>query len=203
MAIDLFEAMYTQRAVRRFRTDPVPDESITKLLEAATRAPNGGNRQTWRFLVIKDQRLRSQIADYYRRAFYEVNRPADPSSVSPSSSTAASAAYLAEHLADVPVFVIPCAPRPSSGGLGSGSSIYPAAQNLMLAARGLGLGTVITSLHKRYEKEVKALLGIPDDMETAALIPVGYPLGRGFGPLDRKPVREVSFLDRWGNAFQG
>jgi len=202
--MDVFEALHTTRAIRRFKTDPVPDELITKVLDAAIRAPSGGNGQPWSFMVVKDAGLKRQVAAHYRRAWNEVYGPAERAATM-DSRVYQSATYLAEHMAEAPVFIIPCIATPGGrSSFSAGSSIYPAVQNLMVAARGLGLGTTLTSLHKRYEAEVKAILGIPDGVETAALIPMGYPAdGVKFGPVRRRPVGEVAYLDRWGAAYRG
>lgn len=202
--MDLFEALHTTRAVRRFKPDPVPDELITKVLDAAIRAPSGANRQPWSFLVVKDAGLRRQIAEYYLRAFLD-SYGAPERAATLDKNVYRSARYLAEHMAEAPVFIIPCIATPGGrSSFGTGSSIYPAVQNLMVAARGLGLGTTLTSLHKRYEAQVKAILGIPDGVETAALIPLGYPAeGVTFGPVRRRPVSEVTYLDWWGSAYGG
>ena len=103
-------------------------------------------------------------------------------------------------MGEAPVLILACVCHDGSPGtLSRGSSVYPAVQNLMVAARGLGLGTVITTIHLRYEDEIKALLGIPENGDTVALIPLGYPEdGAGFGPTRRTPVEDVSYLDRWG-----
>ena len=198
--IGLFEAIYSQRAIREFKTDPVPDELIHKLIESATKAPSGGNRQSWKFLVIKDVELKRRIGEYYNRARESsYGGGVAPASNIPARRRAASN-YMGEHLHEVPVLILACIEH--DGGpstMGRGSSIYPAVQNLLLAARGLGLGSVITSLHKRFEDEVKALLSIPDNVETVALLPVGYPADRArYGPTTRAPVEEVTFYDKWG-----
>lgn len=198
--IGLFEAIYTQRAVRAFKPDPVPDEVIHKLIEAATKAPSGSNRQGWKFLIIRDVELKRKIGEYYNLA-RESRYGGDAAPVSnvPPRRQAASN-YMAEHMHEVPVLILACIEH--DGGpstMSRGGSIYPAVQNLLLAARGLGLGSVITSLHKRYEDEVKALLGIPDNVETAALLPIGYPARRSpYGSTTRAPVEEVMFYDKWG-----
>jgi nitroreductase len=198
--IGLFEAIYTQRAVRAFKPDPVPDEVIHKLIEAATKAPSGSNRQGWKFLVIRDVELKRKIGEYYNLARESrYGGGAAPVSNVPPRRQAASN-YMAEHMHEVPVLILACIEH--DGGpstMSRGGSIYPAVQNLLLAARGLGLGSVITSLHKRYEDEVKALLGIPDNVETAALLPIGYPARRSpYGSTTRAPVEEVMFYDKWG-----
>ena len=203
--IGLFEAIYSQRAIREFKPDPVPDEVIHKLIEAATKAPSGSNRQSWKFLVIRDIELKRKIGEYYNqaRAARYGNDAAPPSNIPPRRRAASN--YMAEHLHEVPVLILVCVEH--NGGpstMSRGGSIYPAVQNILLAARGLGLGSVITSLHKRYEDDVKALLGIPENVETAALLPIGYPARRKpYGPTTRAPVGEVTFIDKWGASFQG
>jgi nitroreductase len=199
--IGLFEAMYSQRAIREFKPDPVPDELVRRLIEAATKAPSGSNRQDWRFLVIRDSETKRKIGEYYNQARSSRYGAGAPASNIPARRRAASD-YMAEHLHDVPVLILACIQH--NGGptnMSRGGSIYPAVQNILLAARGLGLGSVITSLHKRYENEIKELLGIPEDVETAALLPIGFPAeGARYGPTRRAPVEEVTFYDRWGNA---
>jgi nitroreductase len=199
--IGLFEAMYSQRAIREFKPDPVPDELVRRLIEAATKAPSGSNRQDWRFLVIRDSETKRKIGEYYNQARSSRYGAGAPASNVPARRRAASD-YMAEHLHDVPVLILACIQH--NGGptnMSRGGSIYPAVQNILLAARGLGLGSVITSLHKRYETEIKELLGIPEDVETAALLPIGFPAeGARYGPTRRAPVEEVTFYDRWGNA---
>ncbi len=199
-SIDLFEAMYTQRAIRRFKSDPVPDETISKLIDAAIRAPSGANQQNWKFIIIRDPAIKHPIGEYYRRAWEAAyDGPTSPSPI--EHRVRASAAELAENIAEVPVLILACIEHDGSPDtMSRGSSIYPAVQNLLLAARGLGLGSVITTLHKRFEQEVKALLGIPDNVETAALLPIGYPAdGVGYGPTRRDPVEQVTYWDRWGS----
>jgi nitroreductase len=199
--IGLFEAMYSQRAIREFKPDPVPDELVRRLIEAATKAPSGSNRQDWRFLVIRDSETKRKIGEYYNQARSSRYGAGAPASNIPARRRAASD-YMSEHLHEVPVLILACIQH--NGGptnMSRGGSIYPAVQNILLAARGLGLGSVITSLHKRYENEIKELLGIPEDVETAALLPIGFPAeGARYGPTRRAPVEEVTFYDRWGNA---
>lgn len=203
---DLFAAMSSQRAMRRLKTDPVPDEYIEKVLWAATQAPNGGNVQPWRFLVIRDPEKKKGLQAIYAHqwSLYVKQR----NSAGPATDSASAQAlekqfnagqYLADHLHEVPAIIIPCGFLLAvNTGIASGSSIYPAIQNLMLAARALGLGTVMTTLHRHNEDAVRELLGIPENAHTAALIPIGWPMGR-FGPINRKPVSEVTYLDTWGN----
>ncbi len=198
--MDLFEALHTQRSVRRFKPDPVPDDLLHKVLDAAIRAPSGGNSQPWVFMVLKDPQVKQQVGALYKRAWdaagvgHFLNDP-DPS----RARVYRTAQYLAEHMGEAPILIVACIKHDGSPStIFRGSSIYPAIQNLMVAARGLGLGTVLTAVHREYEKELKELLRIPENVETAALIPLGYPAdGTRFGPVKRRPVEEVTFLDRW------
>jgi nitroreductase len=201
--LNLFEAMHTARSIRRFRPEPVPDELIQRVLQAAIQAPSGTNAQSWRFVVVRDAHLRRQLGELYRQGFrevYPVDRVAavtDPD----RRRVMRSADYLAEHMSDEPpVLVLACIERAptSTAARTAGASIYPAVQNLLLAARGLGLGACLTTLHLRREAQVKALLGIPEHVDTYALIPLGYPASR-FGPLRRRPAAEVTHYDRWGD----
>ena len=226
--IALFEAMYTARAMRRLRPDPVPEAVITKVLDAAIRAPSGGNAQNWVFVVVRDAAQRRALAAVYRKASDEVaaiyaarGRPAHQTEEQYRRMMDAGA-HLWSHLGDAPVLLVPCLrrrdmpPRDSlppavAARYGAhlayqerirGASIYPAVQNIVLACRALGLGTVITTNHILYEDEARAVLGLPDDVFTFALMPLGYPRGR-YGPLSRRPVAEVAFADRWGQAWPG
>ena len=226
--IGLFEAMYTARSLRHFKPDPVPEDLIARVLDAAIRASSGGNTQHWTFVVVRDADIRRQIAAIYRKAsdyasaIYS-NRPKpDHLTEEQNAQFLANSGYLWDHMADAPVILVPCLARrapPERASLPdvvqarydehlanvqriSGSSIYPAIQNIILACRGLGLGTVITTNHILYEPELKAVLGIPDTVATFALMPIGYPT-RKYGPLTRKPVAEVTYADRWGTPWPG
>ena len=196
---DLFEAIHTQRAIRRFAAVPVPMELVRQTLEAAVRAPSGGNQQPWAFVVITEPELKHRIAVLYRQAWNEVYGPQERAATL-SQQVHTSASYLAEHMAEAPVLVLACVSHDGSpSSMGRGASIYPAIQNLMLAARALGLGTALTTLHKRYEREVKEILSIPENVETAALIPMGYPAEpEHFGGSRRVPASEVTYQEQWG-----
>ena len=215
--IDLFEAMSTLRAVRRLRTDPVPDDVLRKVLTAATWAPNGGNRQPWRFIAIRQGDIKQQLRDLYLpiwTAYENAHRPAVAKLPEPERSrmekTFATARHLAEHIDEAPVIVVVCVHLPdlaiTDAKLGrpsvvGGGSIYPAVQNLLLACRAYGLGATLTTLLCIEEPKVKELLAIPENWATAAYVPIGYPQGRGHGPLTRKPIDKVSFLDRWDSPL--
>jgi len=186
----VFEAIHTTRAMRRLDSSrPVAEADLLKILEAATKGPTGGNRQPVRWLVVRDADLRRRLGDIYR----EVARAAIDASGDTDSPLARSSYHLADHLGEAPVLVLVCA-RGDPARLGA--SVYPCVQNLLLAARALGLGTTLTTIHRVREAEVKQLLGIPEDVHTLALIPIGYPLGR-WGEAPRKPLAEVVYRDRW------
>ncbi len=194
---DLFEAIDTQRGLRRFKPDPVPDEMITRLLQAAIKAPSGGVRQGWGFIVIQDLETRRKIGDLYRTGSrFEITEDM----TAQEKRVYNEAQYLEDHMEDVPVLILACI-RLNQGGAFPGSSIYPAVQNILLAARGLGLASVLTSRQTRFEEEIKQLLNIPEDVATAALLPVGFPAeGVHYGPTRRRPLAEVAFNDQWGNG---
>ena len=203
---DLFEIMGTTRSMRRLKPDPVPDELIRKILEAGVWAPSGGNMQRWRFLVIKDPKIKQAVGAYYKRAWdeivsprYRAGEPAPGTSRERFLRMLDAAQYLADHIHEAPVWIVPClegaAPTRTSG-----SSIYPAVQNMLLAARALGLGATLTTLYLSFEKEVEAALGLPPDVHSYALLPIGYPMGR-FGPVRRVPLGEVVYEDQWGQPY--
>jgi nitroreductase len=215
--IGVFEAMRTCRAIRYLKPDPVPDELIRTVLDAAIRAPSGSNRQSWHFLVIKDAATRKMIQERYKRAFdayaaMSASAPPRPG-VSPETMDRVrkSATHLAEHLHEAPVFIMPLLVNEQGTLRGDGplqtlarkstySSIYPAVQNILLACRALGLGACLTTLHLMYEEEIAKVLGLPPNVESMCLIPVGWPAAK-FGPVTRVPVEEVSSLDRYGRRW--
>ena len=191
--MSLFEAIHTQRSVRHFSTKPVDEELVDAILEAAIRAPSAGNRQPWHFIVIRDREAKRRLGQWYLDSWRHMVAAIGDAA---SSESYRSGGDLARQMKDIPVLILACV---NQGASTMGSSIYPAVQNLMLAARALGLGTVLTTNHMRFEQEVKAFLGIPEDVDTAALIPIGYPVeGVRFGGSRRKPLTEVVFYDRWG-----
>ncbi|HIO63266.1 MAG TPA: nitroreductase [Dehalococcoidia bacterium] len=197
--IGFFDAIYTQRAIRHLKPDPVPRETIERLIRAGTKAPSGGNSQGWKFIVITDPETKSAIAEYYLQAWEMAYGNQNPSPPNIQSHVRSSADYLARNMADMPVLLMACIHHDGSPStITRGSSIYPAVQNILLAARALGLGSAITTLHKRYEKEIKDLLGIPDNVETAALLPIGFiQEGYKYGPTRRAPVSEVTYWEKW------
>ncbi len=210
-ANDLFEIMRTTRAMRRLRPDPVPDELIRKILEAGTCAPNGGNVQRWCFLVVKDPAIKKAIQPFYRRAFDEVRNPEHQASA-PAAGEAgarkerqhAAVEYLTDHFHEAPVWIVACLELSGGAPLdrATGSSIYPAVQNMLLAARALGLGATLTTRHLFHEKETETILGLPPNVHSYAILPIGYPMGR-FGPVGRGPLSDVVYQDRWGQPWEG
>jgi nitroreductase len=204
--LGLFDAMYTQRALRYIRPDPIPDTLVRKVLEAGTRAPSGGNQQRWRFIVIRDAETKRWIQERYRST--PVPRHAPPRNEAEARTMArndAAANHLAEHLHEVPVLILCCLQHDGSpSDINRGASIYPAVQNMLLAARGLGLASVLTTRPRRgFEKEIKEKLGIPDNVDTAARLPLGYPAAQNrYGPTNRRPVEDVTFDERWGRRWE-
>jgi nitroreductase len=220
--IGLFEAIHSARSLRRLKPDPVPEELITKVLDAAIRAPSGGNAQSWAFVVVRDGDQRQKLGAIYRKAsdiaeaVYAARGRPPHLSEQQFARMMAAGKYLWDHMGEAPVLLVVCAGRPALPSAIAarwdeevayadrirGASIYPAVQNIILACRALGLGTVITTNHIRCEEEVKALLGIPEDVSTFALMPIGWPIDK-FGPLTRRPVAEVVHADRWGTPWAG
>ena len=205
---DLFEIMQTTRAMRRLKPDPVPDELIHRILEAGACAANGGANQRWRFLVVKDRSIKERVQFWYQKAYNEVVGPRYSNSAPPPGSSPSryrrqhdAVEYLTEHYHEAPVWIVAC----MEGGDGLpdralGASIYPAVQNMLLAARALGLGSTLTSRHLIHEKEVEEILGLPQGVYSYAILPIGYPMGN-FGPVRRGPLSDVVFLDRWGEPY--
>jgi nitroreductase len=194
--IGLFEAMYTQRAIRHLKPDPVPDELIEKVIDAGIRAPNGGNSQGWGFVVIRDPEVKRKMAPLYSG----VARPSHGAAQTWSEKNAASSAeYLSEHIEEVPVWILACTQHPGTD-IHNGASVYPAVQNMLLAARALGLGSVLTTRVRRgYEDEMREWVGLPDGWVTAAMIPLGWPMdGYNYGPTTRKPASTVTHWEKWG-----
>lgn len=220
----LFEVMYSAGAIRRLRPDPVPDEIITKVLDAAIRAPSGSNAQSWLFVVVKDAGKRKQLGGVYKKAseilmklYAGAPRP-EHMDEKKYARFMQSVQHLFDHMGDAPVLLVPCLKASMWSGstnlpadikarmVGSvriaGSSIYPAVQNIILACRAFGLGTVLTTIHAFFEEEVRAILNLPADVQTYALMPIGYPQGHHF-PVKRRPVNEVACLDSYGKAWPG
>jgi nitroreductase len=223
----LFGVMATMRAMRRLKPDPVPDEVLTQLVEAATWAPSGSNAQGFHFVVVTDRGQMSRLAEVWRKCVDEylammgTRTPSKTMGEEAAEKLRRALVFQRDHFEETPAVIVACyesRDRPDPRGLlraagakeglkiaaraarmpalAAASSIYPAVQNLLLAARAHGLGANITVWHLFHENEVKDILGIPKGVNTYALVPLGYPRGR-FGPVRRKPVEAVIHRDRW------
>ena len=203
----LRDAMFSLRAMRRLRPDPVPEEDLRFLIEAATQAPNGENQQNWRFVVVQDADQRRRIGEAYQELAANSVRPVvdgESGGNLPESERFiyGNAWRLAQRIGDAPALIFFCVKGPIPDDRAWGAtyygSIFPAAQNLMLAARSRGLGSVLTTLHLLDEKPFREILALPEGVNTIALIPVGYPEGK-FGPPLRDPASSVTHWDRWND----
>jgi nitroreductase len=202
--IGLFEALYTTRALRRLKPDPVPDEVLFQLFDAAIRAPSGQNAQDWRFVVITEVALKQQMQAWAEEGWrrYQPRYAENPVLMDQLPRTQRLAlkgvAHLVRHLAEAPVIVVVCGLRGRHAT--PGGSTFPAVQNLLLAARASGLGGSIFNLPLAHAEELTAALGIPDNNHIYCLIPLGYPEDKQ-GPVRRKPVKHVVFWNRWGQRW--
>jgi nitroreductase len=211
---ELYEALLTTRAMRRFTDEPVTDEQIWACLRAAVQAPSGGNIQPYQFLVVTDPALRRELGRIYLSAWERyapavaaiTPPPKDDAAARRQERNVAASDELARTLADVPVHVLVLMPTISmavsddEGEMDVGptyASVYPAVQNFILAARAQGLGTVLTTVYRIHEEEVRELLGIPDRYEVVALLPLGHPTGR-WGRAARRPAESLTSWDRFG-----
>ena len=208
--MDVFEALYTTRAMRRVKEDPVPDNIIKSMIDSAIRAPSGSNRQNWKFLIVTDKNIREKLSNIYRETWdYYINsflnsakdpgasslKKRDDKDIETIRRISNSASWLAENYHKVPLLVLALSRNDPTG-----SSIYPAIWNLMLAARGHGIGTCLTTVMSFETEKVFEVLNIPNDKGWTlnATITAGYPLGK-WGVAERKPVDDVTYLNTWGN----
>jgi nitroreductase len=216
--IDLYEAMSTLRAVRRLKKDPIPDAVLDRVLTAATWAPTGGNAQPFRMLVVQNHDKKQVLGNLYAERWaqfagmYRARLTGLPEAqLLAQERIIASGDYLATHFADCPCIIVFCF-NPKAMAITDrkldrvsvvgGGSVYPAVQNLLLACRKEGLGCVLTTLLCECEEQVRELLGIPDPWGTAAAIPIGYPIGKGHGPITRQGIGQLVNLDSWGNPLR-
>jgi len=215
---DLFEALHTLRSVRRFRPDPLPDSVVRHILEAATRAPSARNAQPWYFVVVRDPDVKRSVAALYLSAWQRaqtytraIDADADIKERSDYARMMRTVDDLATHLDSAPVVVLACLDTAQLGPMADAAgnilapqsayaSIFPAVQNLIVAARGLGVGSTLTTVFSAVEGEMRVLLGIPVNVHIAALVPLGYPT-KPFTVTKRKAVESVAFLDHWGTKF--
>jgi nitroreductase len=207
--VGLLEGLATTRSIRRYRNEPVPDDALRAMFFAATRAPSGSNRQPFRFIVLTDgpnaPEAKRIIGDAARRAWsakrahdgYDSGSGVDPRS--PKALMARSMQRYVDEFERVPVLVLPCLVRYREPNPLEGASVYPACQNLLLAARAVGYGGVLTLFHALVEPELRELLGIPHNVAMAATVTIGRPAGR-HGPVRRRPLDELVFEDAWERA---
>lgn len=205
----LLEAMMTQRAVRRVLPDPVDDAVVLTCIELALRAPTGSNGQNWEFLVVKDQRVRDQLGARYRQAWSLYGGIGKRVAKGDESMTKILRAvqWQVDHFGEIPVLVVPCLrgggrlpylPSPFVGESSFFGSIYPSVQNLLLAARAMGLGASLITLPLWSVTSARRILGLPLSVTPVCVVPLGWPRGR-YGPTTRKPVQQVTHLDSYGN----
>jgi nitroreductase len=203
---DLWDAMYTQRAIRYWQSKPVPRELLEKVIESASKAPSGSNLQPWVFIVIDDAGTRKKIGaalnDFYEGGPLKemIDQGQQVEDKSQRLMMQGAQAFFSK-LANAPALIVPClyklsSPTPDPTSLEAGSSIYMAVQNLMLSARGLGLGTVMTTAHSLVNDMLREACDIPDDAYPVALIPIGYP-DANFGPTTRKGLDEILRWNTW------
>jgi len=197
LSMTLGEAIFTQRSVRKFLPDPIPVEDLHLLMEAAVRAPNGGNSQPWRFLIVVDRRRVRAFATLYHEAWWAKRRDekrgwTSRADIPPEEKSYRAASDLADTIGEVPAIVFAFT-RPPWGA----DSVIPACQNLMLAATALGIGSVPTTLHPSVMGRFYAMFSIPTELGFHFCIPLGYPAGK-YGRARRRPTAEIAFFDRWG-----
>ncbi|HEX8805041.1 MAG TPA: nitroreductase family protein, partial [Acidimicrobiales bacterium] len=207
--MDFFDVVTTTRAIRRYRPDPIPDDDLGRMFFAASRAPSGSNRQPYRFVVLRDGPRAARAREVLGRAFrsawgekragdgYDSGSGADRSSS--KARMAATMQHFVDHVHEAPAIVLACVRHWHRGHVTEGASVYPACQNLLLAARALGYGGVITMWHAPAEAELAEILGLPDGVSIAATIPLGRPVGR-HGPVRRLPLAELVREDGWDGA---
>ena len=204
--ISLLEGLATTRAIRRYLDEPIPDEDLSSILWHATRAPSGSNRQPFRFLVLRDGeravQAKAMLGEAFRRG-WRAKREADGYAGaiavdvnSPKSRTAAAMQHYVDHIEHVPVVVLACLVRYRDPSPSEGASVYPACQNLLLAARALGYGGALTMWHHAAEPELRGLLEIPPGVALSACITLGRPVGH-HGPVRRRPMTALVYEDRW------
>ena len=203
---DIWEVMFTQRAILYWVEEPVSRELIERVIEAASKAPSGSNHQPWIFVVADRDPVKTRLAealrDYYEegplKTLVESSQKTEDSSQRLMMSGAEN---FFTNLRTAPAIIIPClyklsSPTSEMNTLAAGSSIYLAVQNMLLAARALGLGTLMTTSHSLIEEVIREVCRIPEDAQPAALIPIGFPAVK-FGPTKRKPVRDIIVWNQW------
>jgi nitroreductase len=207
LTMPLEEAMRTQRAIRRLKSDPVDDALVLHLLELAMKAPTGSNAQNWEFIVVKDRKVIAELARLNRRALKPMSavyaRIIERRGDDQMRRIQKAVQWQANHFDEIPVVVVAClkgviAPWPSVATSSAYGSIYPAVQNLLLAARAAGLGAGLITLPLWSKLLARRALGLPWNVTPCAVIPLGWPIGK-YGPTTRRPVGELVSLDQYGN----
>ncbi len=193
LTLTVGEAIFSQRAIRRVKPDPISDTDLGLLLAAAGRAPSANNRQPWHFVVVKDPALKGMLRQHYEDAWWNRRRPAGITRVEDIPESDGPSYRLTQEMGHAPVLILAC----SLPGLVS-NEVLAAVQNLQLAARSLGIGATLTKLGGDIDAKVKETFGIPDEYEISYLMQLGYPAGK-FGSAQRKPLADISSLDHWGN----
>ncbi|WP_445170351.1 nitroreductase family protein [Mycolicibacterium sp. Dal123E01] len=207
----LLDAMMTQRAVRRVKPDPVDDAIVLKCIELALRAPTGSNGQNWEFIVVKDQKVKDQLAKRYRQpwTFYGSLGRRQAKGDETMLKILKAVEWQIEHFSEIPVLVIPClrggtrvpyVPTPFVGETSYFGSIYPSVQNLLLAARAMGLGASLITMPLWSVTSARKILGLPLSVTPICVVPLGWPRGR-YGPTTRKGVEDVVHLDSYGKRW--
>jgi nitroreductase len=209
----LVEAMMTQRAIRRVLPDPVHDDIVAKCIELALRAPTGANGQNWEFIVVKDPCVKKKLARRYRlawRVFYRTSIRDIASYDQEMAKSVRAIQWQVDHFAEIPVLIVAClrltpregripyAPMPHAAASAFFGSIYPSVQNLLLAARSMGLGASLITLPLWNLTSARRVLKLPPSVTPCCVVPLGWPRGR-YGPTTRRPVDEVVHLDSYGN----
>jgi nitroreductase len=197
--VKLLDGIRTTRAIRRLRADPVPRELIRKVCEAGTFAPSGGNRQPWRFIAVSDPDRRAWVAERYRKVFHVYIAPALEAAKAPDfperrRRNALAALHLADHLHEAPVHLFVAGWK--RRGSEQSQALFPAIQNILLACRAVGLGASLTTLHTSFREELDPWLGLPAEIPTCALIPIGWPRGQ-YGTPPRETVDEKLSWERY------
>jgi nitroreductase len=195
LTIPLGEAIFSLRAMRRLKPDPIPHDVLRDILEAAIRAPNGGNQQPWHYIVVEDPVTRAELGELYHEAWWAKRRDAGYHTPEDLPRHYQVSMRLADNIGHVPVLILVCA---TAKGPAAAASVIPSVQNLLLAARALGIGGTITTLHAQVEERVHRLFNIPETAQIVYCIPLGYPEGH-FGPNVRNPLPEVCSFNRWGS----
>ena len=207
--VALLTGLATTRTIRRYRDEPIPDDDLSTIMWHATRAPSGSNRQPFRFLVLRDGERAGEAKALLGRSFrrgwaakrssdgYEQGSGADPAS--PKARSAATMQHYVDTFEQIPVVVLVGLVRYRDANPYEGASVYPACQNLLLAARALGYGGALTMWHQMVDAELRELLAIPSEVALSACITLGRPVG-GHGPVRRRPVGQLVFDDQWGTS---